>query len=300
VAGFSADKPPRVANAAAVGITADILYDGPPRPHSRLAKALAQAHMSVIDGRLSAALAYWECHRTYTVAPPPPGEKNWYCPTDEQPSVDSPAAALRLVEEWLREDAANPLVRGYWVLDDWPQWDGGSGRALLVEIRQAIERATPGYPAICGFGGAILEPNQPEGFDPATAANYSNEGCSMVGIYNYANSNRKPSSGEALDWSMSLLLHEETEDLAKRGWVAANTPMLGIAQGWSGRLGREYTPGLTPSQMLTEARAFCSHGATSIAWYAWDDRGYRHSTMTPNNSSAIRKGIEEGIAACGH
>jgi hypothetical protein len=298
VAGFSADRPARVAAAAALGITHDILYDGPPRARSPLAKALARAHMTVIDARLSGALAYWECHRTHTVAPPPPGETNWYCASDEQPSADSPAAVLSLVQGWLREDAANPLVRGYWVLDDWPQWDGGSGRALLVEIRRAIERATPSYPAICGFGGAILEAGQRGGFEEATAANYSNEGCSMVGLYNYANTTSRASSGEGLDWSMSVLLREESEDLAKRGWVVANTPMLGISQGWSGRLGREYTPGLTPAEMVAEAHAFCSHGASSIAWYAWHDSGFRRSTMTPNNSAAIRQGIEQGISAC--
>ena len=80
----------------------------------------------MIDARISDVLGAWECHRTHTVAPPPPGEVDWYCPKDYDPGVNSPAVVLAQVREWVKEDASNPLVKGYWVLDDWAPWDGGS------------------------------------------------------------------------------------------------------------------------------------------------------------------------------
>lgn len=298
-AGFQIDKPARVRSAAAVGITSDIEYDGPPRSSSRLGKALTAAHMNVIDARISAELYYWECHRTHTVAPPPPEEENWYCKTDEDPSVDSPAVVLQAVREYVRQDAANPMVSGYWVLDDWPQWDGGSARTLLQEIHAAIDEVTPNLPAICGFGGAILAIGQPGGFDLATAENYSNEGCDMVGLYDYAEPTRRASDGDELEWTMKILLAEEAEDLAGMGWVESDTPMLGIGQAWSGRYGHhEFEPGLSDEQILAQARAFCADGATAIAWYGWDDSGFHKKTQTPNNSAVIQDGIRQGISAC--
>jgi hypothetical protein len=299
VAGFGADTPARVAKAAEVGITADILYEGPPAPSSPLGQALTDAHLEVIDARISGVLFDWECHRTHTVAPPPHGQRNTYCAKDQEPSVDSPAVVLSVVEGYLREDASNPLVSGYWVLDDWPAWDGGSGRELLGEVREEIEEVTPGYPAICGFGGSIEAIGEPGGFAPPTALNYSPGGCSMVGLYNYTGSISKRSNGRRFEWSMKLLLKEEDEDLSNAGWKEAEAPLLGIGQAWSGPFEkREYEPGLSPAQMLAESEAFCAAGASALGWYAWDDSGFGDRTKTPNNASAIRRGIEESIAAC--
>jgi hypothetical protein len=299
VVAFSASKPAQVAQAAAAGITTDILYGGPPPSGGKVAKALAAAHMTVIDARLSGVLYDWECHRTHTVAPPPRGERNTYCRKDWDPAMDSPEAVLAAIRVYLEEDASNPLVSGYWVLDDWVWWDGGSARNLLQSVRAEIEEVTPAYPAICGFGGAVQRAGAPEGFDPATAANFSPAGCSMVGLYNYAEPTRKPSSGEELDWSMHMLLVEEMEDLADNGWAEPQTPMLGIDQAWSGRFAGRYEPGLSATQILTQAEAFCAAGASSIGWYAWADSGFTHKTQTPDDSSEIRGGIEQGIKACG-
>jgi hypothetical protein len=296
-AGFELNTRARIQNAAGLGVTTAIEYNGPPRPGSRLGKTLAADHMTVIDARISDVLGEWECHRTHTVAPPPPGEEDWFCDTDADPGVDSPAVVLQAVREWLREDASNPLVSGYWVLDDWAPWDGGSARSLLAEVHDAIEEITPGRPAICGFGGSIEPIGQHGGFEASTAANYSNAGCDMVGLYNYANGGSQLSSGEGLEWTMSILLAEEREDLAEEGWVQANTPMLGIDQGWSGHFAhREYEPGLSAEQMATQARAFCAAGASSIAWYGWG--GVRREAQTATNSPAIQAGIGQGIAAC--
>jgi hypothetical protein len=297
VVGFGPKKIRLVPGAAALGITADILYEGPPRPANKFGRALARAHITAIDARVSDELHHWECHRTHTVAPRPDGRANNYCATDIDPTADSKEVVLARVREYLREDAVNPLVGGYWVLDDWPSWDGGSARELLQEVHAEIEEVTPGYPAICGFGGSVEEDGEPEGFEPSTAANYSNAGCDMVGLYNYADPVSSPSDGEGFEWTMGLLLKEEGEDLASFGWVETETPLLGIGQAWSGRVGKgEYQPGLSSAQMVAQARAFCSYGASSIGWYGWE--GFKGRTQTPANSSVIQEGIEDGAAAC--
>ncbi len=68
--------------------------------------------------------------------------------------------------------------------------------------------------------------------------------------------------------------------------------------GWPIRR-RDYQPGLTATEMLRQARAFCSYGATAIGWYAWDDSGFVAGTHTPDNSKAIDQGIRQGASACG-
>jgi hypothetical protein len=55
-------------------------------------------------------------------------------------------------------------------------------------------------------------------------------------------------------------------------------------------------PGLSSAQMVAQAQAFCSYGASSIGWYGWE--GFKGHTRTPDNSSVIQQGIEEGAAAC--
>jgi hypothetical protein len=297
VLGFGPERSRDVAGAAALGIDADILYDGPPQPNSKLGRVLASAHITAIDARISDELHHWECHRTHTVAPPPAGRPNSYCATDIDPSDDSPEVVLERVRHDLVQDAANPLVGGYWVLDDWPYWDGGSARTLLQQVHAEIEEITPGYPAICGFGGSVEANGEPEGFELSTAANYSSSGCDMVGLYNYADPVTSPSDGEGLEWSMGLLLGEESEDLADFGWVEAETPLLGIGQAWSGRVGKhESEPGLSSAQMVTQAEAYCAYGASSIGWYGWE--GFKGKTQTPKNSGVIQQGIKEGAGAC--
>lgn len=296
VVGFNATSASLVADAASLGITTDVLYNGPPKLKSRFGRALAGAHMGVIDASISTDLYFWECHRTHTVAPPPAGEANSYCRRDYEPNFDT-AVLLSTVAAKLSADASNPLVDGYWVLDDWPAWDGGSAQVVLQQIHEEIAAETPGYPAICGFGGTIGPPG-PAQWDPSTAANYSTAGCDMVGLYNYANVTRKSSTGSSLDWAMQSLLPAMEASLAAQGWSAAAAPMLGIGQAWSGHFAGGYQPGLSASQVLTEASAFCGAGAGSIGWYGWTDGGFHRNTQTPANASAIDSGIQESIAAC--
>ena len=296
VVGFTIERKGRVKKAAMVGIKDDILYGS---RSAKLEQYLAAAGIGVIDGRLSSDLFYWECHRTHTVVPPPEG-RHPYCETDRKPSFDSTAAVLAAVEAQVREDAADPLVHGYWVLDDWPPWDGGSARTLLQEIHAVIERLTPGYPAICGMGGTIGKFGETERFEHSHAENFTPAGCSIVGLYNYASWKRHPPEGSELDWRMQILLAEQTEALQENGWNVQETPLLGIGQAFSGPFGEEeIVPGLTAQEMREEAQAFCAAGATSLGWYAWGDSEFVKATRTPYSSTIIRQGITQSLSDCG-
>jgi hypothetical protein len=300
IIGFSVDTPKRAATAGRQGINTTILYEGSPAPGSPLEKALRANGISVVDAGVSGILFYWECHRTHTVAPPPKSYTyNPYCRTDEDPRIDSPRVVLRDVAKILARDAKRSYVVGYWVLDDWAWWDPGSARDLLQKVHAEIERITPGRPAICGFGGAVLRPGK-VGWDAGTGANYSNGGCDVVGWYNYSPFGRRhPSNGKRLDWTMKALLPAMARTLEKKGWNVAQTPLYGIGQAWGGSYDRKYyQPGLTRDEMLEQAKAFCDFGATYIGWYAWDDSGFESRTETPNNSPTITAGIAAGIKAC--
>jgi hypothetical protein len=298
IVGFTVDTPQRAANAASQGIGATILYGNSPGPQSPLAKALQANNMMTIDGSVSSELQYWECHRTHTVKPAP-GGRNDYCRTDEKPRVDSERVVLHDVSLELDKDASRPYVRGFWVLDDWPYWDYGSARGLLQKIHALIAAKAPNEPAICGFAAGLGRPGRIE-WQSGLAANYSNDGCDMVGWYVYSPfGRRKPSSGQDLDWSMKALLPAMRDSLAKHGWSLSHAPLVGIGQAWSGRYGEAYyQPGLSRNQMRTQAHAFCAFGASAIAWWAWDDEAYRPKTKTPETSATIVAGIADGIGAC--
>lgn len=300
VIGFSVDTPKRVARAARQGVTATILYGGSPAGGSALQEALHADDIAVIDGEISGVLFYWECHRTHTVKPPPKNYgHNPYCRTDEDPHIDSVEAALREVGKILTRDAKRRYVAGYWVLDDWAWWDPGSGRALLQKVHALIAQRTPGLPAICGFGAGIARPGKVH-WDPGTGANYSNDGCDIVGWYNYSPfGNRHKNNGKHLDWTMKALLPAMAATLEKRGWRIARTPLYGIGQAWGGSYDKKYyQPGLTRGEMLAQAKAFCDFGASYIGWYAWDDSGFESRTETPNNSRVVSAGIAAGLNAC--
>ncbi len=175
----------------------------------------------------------------------------------------------------------------------------GAAALLLQKIHDAIAQKNPGLPAICGFGGGVTKSGR-IGWDPGTAANYSNGGCDIVGWYNYSPFGRRhPSNGKDLDWKMTQLLPAMSHSLKKHGWDIAHTPLYGIGQAWAGSYNKHFfQPGLTRGEMRAQARAFCAFGATYVGWYAWDDSGDNSQTQTPNNSPVISAGIAAGISAC--
>lgn len=298
IGGFTVGTPAEVAQAASLGIRVVFEYGDPPSPESELGKALQAAHMQVIDGYISSYLQYYECHRTKTVKPPPPGAHP-YCGRDSVP-IASEEALLQLVKQHLEEVQSNPLILGYWVLDDWVLWDPGSARELLVKFHALIQQYTPQRPAICGFGASL-----PSGFDTGwhdeVAANFTSEGCDMIGFYIFTVLQaQEDASANHYDWSMRSTLNAMFASLEKRGWDYTQTPLIGIAQAFGGpstRAGLSW-PLPNTADIVQQSQSFCQHGAIGIAYYGWDANLYGPQTQTPANNRAIQEGIRQGIAAC--
>lgn len=297
-AGFSINSVAAVDNAVALGVNTAFIYGTVYTPADPVGAEMLAKGMHEVDAGLASELYYYECHRTHTVALPPAGQPNTYCATDEQPSINSESALLAAIDAKLQADAANPLILGYWVLDDWATWDSGSAKLVLQDVHTHIHSYTPFYPAICGLGVAIDIPNVSD-WIPGLALNYSNNGCDMVGVYSYISSYASYMNGSQFDFTLKAGLSAVLASLRQQGWNIHNTPLLGIGQAFAGTYAvTRYEPGITTAQMQTESTAFCQAGANSIGWYGWSDSGFGNQTLTPMTSAVIQNGIKAGIAAC--
>jgi hypothetical protein len=297
-AGFSIDTVARVDNAASLGINTAINYGTPFTSSDPVGAEMRAKGMHEIDGGFASELFYYECHRTHTVVPPPAGTPNSFCATDVIPSMNSEAVLLAAIDAKLQADAANPLIIGYWISDDWNLWDAGSARIVLQDIKKQILQNTPYKPAICGFGVDIGQPGT-NSWDSRIALNYSNAACNMVGIYAYPPASPSSSNGSQLDYTMQSPLAAVLSSLKSLGWNSSVTPLIGIGQAFAGSYaGISYEPGITRFQMVAQATAFCKAGAISIGWYAWDDSGFDSQALTPMTSMEIQDGVVDGIAAC--
>jgi hypothetical protein len=103
----------------------------------------------VIDGFISSFLHYYECHRTAILRPSLEGPGQ-YCHTDPYPYLNDEKVLLTVIAAHLKQVQDNLLIIGYWVLDDWMQWDVGSARQILIKIHQLMQQYTPGRPAFAG------------------------------------------------------------------------------------------------------------------------------------------------------
>jgi len=299
--GFNVDTPEGATKAAQDGVQVAFQYGQPPSMNEELGQKLQSLHMKIIDGYISSYLYYYECHRTHTVKPPPANYTN-LCATDAHPELNSENALLANITTHLQQEKNNPLIIGYWVLDDWVFWDAGSARQLLIKIHQLIQQYTPGRPAICGFGGSI-EAQQGFTWDDWIADNFSPQGCDEVGFYIYASSlpaTTPTASPDDYDWSMSGILPAMFASLQQRGWDIAKEPLIGIGQAFGGPQAHTDRYWVTPGakDIETQSRSFCEHGATGLTFYGWADSGYGPATQTPMNSTGINTGISNGIAAC--
>lgn len=299
--GFSIDTPERVTNAAKDGVQVMFKYGNPPSESDSLGQKLQSLHMKVIDGYISSYLYYYECHRTKELMPSllGPGQ---YCQEDSHPYLTNSNALLTTIAAHLKQVKNNQLIIGYWVLDDWVQWDAGSARQILIKIHHLIQQYTPGRPAICGFGGTIGLNNR-YGWDDWIADNFSSQGCDKVGFYIYTPSmiDTTPfTSPDAYNWSMSGVLPTMFASLQQRGWDIKREPLIGIGQAFGGPMAHTDRYWVTPTakDMETQSRSFCEHGATGLTFYAWDDSGFGSTTQTPMSSPQIAMGIRKGIAAC--
>lgn len=299
--GFSIDTPDQAVKAAADSVQVAFQYGQPPSENSKLGQKLQSLHMKVVDGYISSYLHYYECHRTKILRPSliGPGQ---YCQEDPYPYLSNENALLTTIANHLKQEKDNQLIIGYWVLDDWVQWDAGGARPLLTKIHDLIQQYTPGRPAICGFGGSIGA-HQNYGWEDWIADNFSPQGCDEVGFYIYAPSlpdTATISSPDAYDWSMSGVLPAMFASLQRRGWDITKEPLIGIGQAFGGPIKNTNRYWITPNARNIEiqSRSFCEYGATGLVFYAWDDSGFGPTTQTPMNSPEIDAGIQRGIAAC--
>ena len=299
--GFSIDSPERAENAAADDVQIAFQYGQPPSNTDELGQKLQSLHMKVIDGYISSYLHYYECHRTALLKPSliGPGQ---YCESDSHPELVDENALLATISTHLQQEKTNQLIVGYWVLDDWVQWDAGSTRPILVKIHDLIEQYTPGRPTICGFGGSIGL-NKGYEWEDWIADNFSPQGCDRVGLYLYTAvlPNTVPTPApNTYDWSMSGLLPKIFASLERRGWDIKKEPLIGIAQAFGGPRAHSNFYSVTPTakDIETQSRSLCEHGATGLVFYGWDDSGFGPTAQTPMNSPQIEMGIRNGIAAC--
>ena len=299
--GFSIDTPNRAASAAAEGVQIAFEYGEPPSVSSALGQKFQSLHMRVVDGYIASFLYYYECHRTALLRPSLLGSGQ-YCQNDPYPYLNNESALLATIAAHLKQVKNNPLIIGYWVLDDWVQWDAGSARPILMKIHQLIQQYTPERPAICGFGGGIGL-HQKYGWEDWIADNFSPQACDAVGIYIYTSTlpdTTPTTSPDAYNWSMSGVLPAMFLSLQKRGWSITKEPLIGIGQAFGGPIAQTSDYWVTPSAKDIELQSlsFCQHGASGLAFYAWYNSGYGPETQTPMTSSQIVLGIRDGIAAC--
>jgi hypothetical protein len=298
--GFSIDTPESAMNAAADGIQVVFQYGHPPSEGDSLGQKLKSLHMQVVDGYIWALLYYYECYRIKTVKLPPSGQEQ--CQDGNYPNITDENVLLASVTAHLKQVKDNPLIIGYWVLDDWVFWDAGSARQILIKIHQLIQHYTPGRPAICGFGGSLTS-DHTSGWVSWVADNFSPQGCDRVGFYIYAPSlsDTTPTpSPDAYDWSMSALLPAMFASLQQRGWNIRKEPLIGIGQAFGGPIAGTDTYLVTPTakDIAIQSRSFCEHGATGLVFYGWNDSEFGPTTQTPMNNTGIETGIRNGIAAC--
>ncbi|MDQ0031462.1 hypothetical protein [Arthrobacter bambusae] len=292
--GWNLETPELVASAASAGVTVAFLYGAAPQPSSSLGTALSNRHMRVVSGEVSDLVSAYECTRTHTVAPKPSGAPPGdYCGPDPGYTLPNLLTDVRAL---VQRDRNNPLVAGYWVLDDTPDWDFGSLRTVLSDIRALIPTE---YPAICGFS-ANLEPNGDDFWEPGLAENFTPEGCNMVAPYVYADSRtRTESAPSAIDWSMQQLLPKMEASLTQHGWDPSRQPLLGVGQAWAGQKADKgavtYPPGT--AQMVIQAKAYCAARAQGVAWYAWTISSLSN-VESPYNNDSLREGVRESVGVC--
>ncbi len=296
---FSVDTPAEAAAAASDGIQYTIHYGFPHNTTSAQGLALQKAGMKEYASQILDFLSDYECHRALI------NNHTDYCTTEPSSHLTSEAAVLGAVRNYLQQVRNDPLIIGQWILDDWPEWDYGSAKQLLIGIHQLVRQYTPKIPTICGLG-AFFDVKGDVNWHDGIASNFSPQACDEVGLYIYAaaaDNTPNPPKSDDYDWSMSKVLPQIASSLQTRGWDKNKTPWIGIGQAFGGtRASNTKVINITPSakNMTTQALSFCKAGAKDVLWYAYDQGTYYvpGTGQTPMNNLNIKQGIRSGIAAC--
>ncbi len=275
--GFSIQTNTTVANAAAEGVNATLVYGYVPKGDDPLSLTLKAHNMKIIDEMPWEYLYYFECqtHNTCSVS---------------FPELTSTQALYTDIANHLQQERDNSMIVGYWVLDDW-NYGNGTARDILVHINGLIHQYTPGKPSICGFPGGLAPlPTTDSGWNDAQADNFSPQGCDMVGLYIYGDGDLTGT----YDWTMSHTLPAVFASLKQRGWDRTKEPLVGIPQAFGGpdQSGTQW-PIPTANSIETQTKTYCQQGAVAVIFYEWDT-----NEQTPMTNPQIAQGVKKGITDC--
>ena len=260
---FNADSPASVVKATQNGIHLTFLYDDLATRDPALIKAYQDNHMQVIDARPSGILA-------------------------QQTNEADYLTALKKHLEGIKD---NPLIAGFWILDDW-NLARGNARQWLIDAKTLIRQYSD-KPVICGFGGDIGLNAKTFSWDDRLADNFSPQVCDYVAWYLYDGYWTGTHRASEFNWNMYGVLNAVSTSLKKRGWDIAKQPLIGIVQAFSD----DHYLAPSAKNMTTQAKAYCAFGASAISYWTWGTgEGSGQSTFMTSN--AVNNGIRQGIVAC--
>ncbi|HLW02783.1 MAG TPA: hypothetical protein VKT82_29275 [Ktedonobacterales bacterium] len=336
--GFEINSEARVLEARQYPIQYDLLYNDPTSPtFLGVLPSLRAANMGIIGGFISADLNHYECWRAWYALHK--AEADWCSqsaasiyntrgPNNLSTNPQNPHYATslyKIVGEGLSTILSGnldlqPLVQGFWVLDDQPGWETpGFAQPILQHIHAQIASAYAAFklaapPAICGFSGSIGNPtaNPPtqDAFHVPLLQDYSPSGCDMVAFYNYAAGYSTKINPGGFDWGMTHLLACSDPSMCELAalhhvlqhyWPGTPfPPLVGIAQAFGGQdhtlKHSYYEIEPTAAELAQQSLAYCQMGARGLLFYAWDDSHFHDFPWNKENS--LGQGVAQGVQAC--
>ena len=99
--------------------------------------------MTEIDGYISSILNDYECHKSKVLPDPADHlsqvKKQEYCQTDKWTYLTDDNAVIASISAYLQSEKNNPLIVGYWVLDDQASWDT-PGYAINILNKTGVQQ----------------------------------------------------------------------------------------------------------------------------------------------------------------
>jgi hypothetical protein len=226
------------------------------------------------------------------------------CAATTAPCVLAPpqeAELLARVSAHLSDVAHDPLIAGFYVLDDYP----GNIGPILGRVHDLVAAANASAviprPTVCGFWASLDAWNvagqrvqMGAGAFNRALVNYSPSACDAVSVYSYGYAYGAANRG--FDWSMGNLLGYVKGALASKGWTP-DQPFIGTPAAF-GIAAKGFTAP-TPDQLRAETAAFCAAGATAIMPYTWRLPA-GNGTQDLADDASLRAGVGAGLADCRH
>jgi hypothetical protein len=199
-------------------------------------------------------------------------------------STAQESAVMDQVNRYLSENGNDPLIAGYYIIDDFP----GNVSHLLELITTAVHAATPTKPTVCAFASSLdFWFTDDHTGRPATAhaaldqaiVNYTPSGCDLVDFYSYgvpinatgsvacANGSHMPDATK-VDWSGRYMWPYVKSLLLARGWDPASGFIV-TSQTFD-TIECDYARP-TPANITTQTASACAAGAIATLSYINDD-----------------------------